>query len=380
MASYYHNVDKSKWGVRYWLPKDPATGKRKQKRSGLRFPTRDAAEYWYVNERARLSRNQGVDGADMTLRDYAELWFSIQSGRVRGSSAYIYRRQLDHYILPYLGGYILERLHPTAIEAWHADLANAGLGPGTIHRTHGLLCQVLRHADRRGTIANNPAALCWPPRPEARANAVDWEPSHITTFLDATTEPTDLIFRLILMTGLRLGEALALEWRDLDLKAGRLSVRRTQTRDRDGTWTIGPPKTPRSRRTLALPRSLMLELRAYRRAQYEARLAFPGWWDHDFVFCYGDGRPYPRNTMRDWLAAVCQRAGVPVISMHGLRRAATTWLVALNAHPRTMQARLGHTNIDMTMYYAHSADEFDQQLADSIDAALRHRDAQDGTG
>lgn len=371
MASYSQGKD-GRWRVRYWLPKDPLSGKRKQQRSPRAFRTKKEAETWYAGERTRLDRQRGITPADMTLADYAELWFQGHAPKIREVTAFNYRRMLDQYILPELGGQVMSRLHAATIEAWHGRLAaDEGLNPNTIHRLHGLLCQILRHATLRGTLAINPAAQCWPAKGERRRRKQPWTPLDVRRFLDVTDQPEDLIFRTAVLTGLRLGELLALEWPDLDLKHGTLSVRRTQTRDRDGRWTVGPPKTPRSERTVVLPSSLVRDLRAHRTRQWEARLAAPGWWPHELVFCYDDGRPFPRTSLRSRIHARCREAGVPEVSMHDLRRTATTWLVAMNVHPRAIQARLGHESVAMSMdVYADVANDVDRQLAAQIDAAL----------
>ncbi len=371
MASYSQGKD-GRWRVRYWLPKDPVTGKRRQKRHPQPFRTKREAENWYAGERLRLDQQRGIPVDDMTLAAYADLWYQGHAQRVRESTAFNYRRILDHYILPLLGDLLITRLQAAQIEAWHAQLAEEHqLSASTIHRCHGLLFQILRHAHRRRAIADNPADLCWPPKATRKRREAVWSEADIRRFLAAADGSERLVFRAAFLTGLRVGELLALEWPDLDLRRGTLTVRRTQTLNRDGAWTVGPPKTARSGRTLALPSSLVRDIRAHRTRQWEARLAVPGWWPHELVFCHPDGRQIARSSLRTALHNLCDAAGVPRVSMHDLRHAATSWLVALNAHPRVIQARLGHESVSMSMdLYAEVASDVDRALADQLDLFL----------
>jgi integrase len=109
----------------------------------------------------------------------------------------------------------------------------------------------------------------------------------------------DPLFRLMLATGLRRGEALGLHWADVDLDAGRLRVRWTLTRTSKGLH-LGEPKTDKSRRTVPLPRSTVETLRAHRLKQAEERLAAAeAWQEHGLVFTTEIGTPLePRNVLR----------------------------------------------------------------------------------
>jgi len=99
-----------------------------------------------------------------------------------------------------------------------------------------------------------------------------------------------------LAVGLRQSEALALQWNDVDLDKGTLSVRRGLHRVSGHGLVYEEPKADRSRRTLALPTPLVEALRAHRAAQLEQRItAGPLWEDHDLVFAQPNGQPIERK-------------------------------------------------------------------------------------
>src|SRR5690606_29869573 len=118
-------------------------------------------------------------------------------------------------------------------------------------------------------ISASPARHATPPQP-ADVALKHWTAAEIRQFLDGC--PPDLngmMYRFALLTGMRPGEIAALEWPQVDLESGVVSVEQTVTRGVDGRLTVGPPKTAASRRRVAMPEQLRQEMRAYRRLWLE---------------------------------------------------------------------------------------------------------------
>ncbi len=368
----YRKRKNGAWYVRYDLPPDPLTGKRRQRQqSGFR--TKGDAERWMRNKQRDIDRGRGILPENLTLEEYLNQWHAAHAPTVKPHTAFTYRRIIDRYVLPHLAGVLLQALTPVMLRAWHQRLAETGLGPGTVHRAHGLLNQALRRAELDGMLPNNPAASSWPRNPKSSRQRNFWSPSEIQRFLAIVDADTTygLLFKTALLTGLRVGELQAMEWDQVDLQDGRLEVTRTETRTADGKWTIGPPKSPRSQRTLSIPDSLRQQLQRHRVEQATIRLELPGWWNHDRVFCHISGKRFTRHTLRTRLAKLARQADIPVLTMHGLRRSAASWLVALGEHPRAIQDRLGHETIAMSMdLYAEVSNEVQDRLAARLDDAL----------
>jgi hypothetical protein len=136
-----------------------------------------------------------------------------------------------------------------------------------------------------GNCVANPCDGVTAPR-IARAEHVTWTADQARTFLDRTAnDDLAAFYRLGLTLGIRIGEALALTWQDIDLTAGSLTITRTVTRTRDGRQTIGETKTASSRRRLALPAACIASLKRHKARQTAARLqAGPLWQDSGSVF------------------------------------------------------------------------------------------------
>ena len=149
--------------------------------------------------------------------------------------------------------------------------------------------------------------------------------------------------------GLRFGEAIALRPADVDLVANRISIVRTVS-EVNGRTKIGPPKTARSARTLAIPASLADELRSH--------IARQGLGLNDLLFADALGGPVRRANFRGrvWLPALAA-TGLDGLTFHGLRHSAATQWMVQGIDARTVQQLLGHTDPRLVLkLYAHASD------------------------
>jgi len=196
------------------------------------------------------------------------------------------------------------------------------LAESTIRSAYTILRAVLDTAVRDGALATNPAAVVRRPRVTAK------EAPHLTS-----TQVADLLraaedtryaplFALLAYTGLRRGEALALQWSDVDLEKGLLRVRGTLARVQ-GRLLVTEPKTAKSRRFVPISAPAGRLLRGIRAGQAEDRRR-AGWlWQQTgFVFTTETGEPCdPRNALRA-LKVAATRAGLPHAGLHTLRHSA----------------------------------------------------------
>ena len=164
-------------------------------------------------------------------------------------------------------------------------------------------------------------------------------PPEIRCLLEAADEPVRTLLLCAVLTGMRRGELLGLKWEDVDLEGNRLFVRRALWR---GTFVT--PKSRRSRRTIDLAPTLKAAL---------ARL--PSRFQGDSVFTTNDGHAIdPDNcSKRDWARAL-RRSKLRRIRFHDLRHTYANPLIAQGAHPKYIQAQLGHASIQTTLdRYGH---------------------------
>jgi integrase len=152
---------------------------------------------------------------------------------------------------------------------------------------------------------------------------------------------------LILVLGLRRGEALGLAWGDVDIEAEEIHIRRQLQRIGSELY-LRDTKTASSAAVLPLPgiRVTALGLRA--ECQADDRTYAAAWAESGLVFTTGHGTPYdPRNFVRQFMIR-SRIAGVPRIRVHDTRRTCAS-LLALEVHPRVAMQVLRHSQISMTM-------------------------------
>lgn len=167
----------------------------------------------------------------------------------------------------------------------------------------------------------------------------------------------EALYALMLSTGLRRGEALGLQWVDIDQEKGLLKIRRQLKRE-GGALVTADTKTARSRRTVNLPPPMMRMLEDHRNRQMlESRSVGPTWEDSGFVFTSTLGTPIdPRNLYREF-KHVMRNAGMGDWHPHELRHSAASLMLARGVKIQVVSEILGHSSIRMTAdVYGHILD------------------------
>jgi integrase len=221
----------------------------------------------------------------------------------------------------------------------------------TIKYVRSTLAQALDVAVKRRWIDYNPARLA-----ELTSTATPTEPRRALTPAEAETlwaalegERLGNLFRLMLTTGLRPGEALGLCADAVDLEHGHLHVWRAVRRRRGRVELNDYVKTAKSYRTVSLPGPAVEVLRAQRRAVAELKLASRVWaiTDTELVFPTANGLPWDPSNVRDELARICADAGLWRVRPHELRHSTASILNDRGVPLELIADLLGH--VDTTM-------------------------------
>jgi integrase len=239
-----------------------------------------------------------------------------------------------------------------------------------IRGVHAVLHRGLRDAVRRGRLVRNPAAMADPPA-RGRSRAQAWTATELRRFLDHVRE--DRLFALWrcgATTGMRRGELAGVTWRCLDLDGARLAVEQQLLPTRGGV-SFGPPKSARSRRTVALDPETVDALRLHREMQLlERDFAGGAYEDQDMVFCAELGRPFHPSRLSPWFAAHREAAGIPTGTLHTLRHTAATLALTSGVPVHIVAARLGDDPKTVLSTYAHLLPQSDELAAERVAAAL----------
>jgi integrase len=341
-------------------------GKRKQRSKGG-FTTRKQAQAFLTDALARLASGSYAAPSKLTLRQFlTEEWLPSVERTVRPLTFRSYSSVVRARIVPEIGGVRLQALSAGHLNGLYAELGRKGLSAGSRRLTHAVLHRALRDGVRWGRLARSPAELADPPA-LAHTRVQAWTATELRRFLEHVQG--DRLFglwRLAATTGMRRGELLGLTWRALDIEAGRLSVEQQLT-----PGGFGPPKSARSRRTVALDPETVDALRQHRDAQLlERDFAADAYQDHDLVFCDELGVPLRPNWLTERFREQRDAARMAVGTLHVLRHTSATLALTAGVPVHIVAARLGDHPKVVLATYAHLLPQSDELAAERVAAAL----------
>ncbi len=158
-----------------------------------------------------------------------------------------------------------------------------------------------------------------------------------------------MLLTLALTTGLRRGEMLALRWADVDLERRTVTIKRTVDYIPRYGYVENEQKTEAGRRVVLLPSFVVEMLKQHRVEQLEARLKAGGAWeDRDLVFTDLSGGYFNPRYLEKLMRKVVAEAGLPHITLHGLRHSAATLLLSMGVPLKVVQEILGHSSYSIT--------------------------------
>ncbi len=343
-------------------------------------------------EKARDDGHLGKPGQSWTVEQWLTHWVdNIASAAVRPSTLASYRFAVNKHLIPRIGAHRLDRLEPEHLEKVYVRMMEAGRAPATAHQAHRTVRTALNEAVRRGHLRSNPAVLAKPPR------LTDWEVEPLTLdeirqlLTTANRHRNRARWAIALALGLRQGEALALQWPDVDLEAGRMVVRRTLQRPRwahgcDGTCGRRPGNCPQrrnqnaltsetksraGRRVIGLPPQLVELLRDHQAEQEREREAAGQLWqDGPWIFTTETGQVIHGRTDNKHWKDLLREAGVRAVRLHDARHTAATVLLLLGVSERTVMGLMGWSHSSMAARYQHVTAVIRTDVAERVGGLL----------
>jgi integrase len=333
-------------------------------------------------ECARLiSAQQGgtqIDPTRETVTAFLERWIEHMQGQVSPRSHERYAEIARRNIAPLLGGVALTKLQPAQISSAYAKAltsgrrdAQGGLSARTVTHIHRILREALQQAVRWRLIAHNPADLVKPPKVERKQmNVLD---ATGTAQMIEAARPYAAFMPILLgaLCGLRRGEIAALRWRSVDLEAGQLAVVASIEQTKAGCREK-ETKSGRAR-TVALPATMIEELRRHRLEQAQALLQLGvRLMPEHHVVMQADGTPLQPNSIGHAFMMFLQATGLKRIRFHDLRHSHATQMLAAGVHPKIASERLGHAKVGTTLdLYSHVLPGMQADAAARVDVAIR---------
>ena len=340
-------IKKANNGTYYFranLGYDAVTGKQIQKyRSG--FSTKKEARAEYSKLILAAEEGLAMEKKQPSFKQFIEEiylpWYKTQ---VKEST---YKNRLNtiekHFKFFYRKK--VNEIEPIHVQTWQ-------LSPNYVRIIQGMLSLAFDRAIILGLAKKNPARMVG--NIKSKKVKVDFwtleEFQKVISLLykgDYYEHYLFICFWLLFTTGLRIGEAAALQWEDIDFESGIISVTKTLYYKSMNEYTFVDPKTSASIRTVVIDKDTIRELKDWMEVQKKVLK------DCNFVLSYS-GIPTSKHTLPRALEKLAGLAGVHRIKIHALRHSHVALLISMGVNPLIVKDRLGHEKIQTTLgTYGH---------------------------
>lgn len=298
-----------------------------------------------------------------TFKDIAEEWFSIRiaNGGKSANTARFYKEMLPK-IIDKLGKFDVERIKQKDIEKFLNDLANETkengekrYSPRTVHHYYAAINAIFNFAEVNDYVIKNVMRKVTPPQKPKRAlkeNEDFLSEDEARRFLDALKDESIMwrcMMTMLILTGIRRGEACGLQWSDIDFENFTISISKNVTYTSATGVQVGKTKTETSVRVLPVPPQIIFLLKALKADSENGMKLLPS----AFVF-HSDTDPYKPmfpTSPTTWLARFCKAHELPTVSPHDLRHTCGTLMLANGATVKEVQNTLGHSNASVTLNF-----------------------------
>ena len=335
------------------------------------------------------------DDHRVKLEQAIKVWLeTVKRPSLKPSSYDRLESTIDCQIVPRIGWYFLDELTDSIIQSELIDqiIDNDGLSVSTAKKAYNGLNEFLKYATYKRMIRYNPMGILKAPKEkdsiEINQESIEEMMSEEDKALsrEETAKLKSVLYQrwkrppqnrrfvnggaidLILNTGLRMGEALALRWSDINFEEKTLSVtknlitvkNRKKTGPRYKLILQDKPKTEKSKRIIPLNSAAMKALEDLKTAV--------GYNPDGFIIHTKKGTPIAPRTFEQTLELMCRAAGIRRVGVHSLRHTYATRLFEKRVDIKVISELLGHSSTEITYnVYIHVIDSLKESAVEAID-------------
>ena len=307
----------------------------------------------------------------------AELWLESYQLTVKPQTFIATKRMLYNHLIPVFGALKLTKLSVSYIQSFINDLSTQLVHYAVIHSINR---RVLQYGVSLQLLPFNPARdVILPKVPKQENKAIKFIAPDDLKALMAYMESLSnrkfnyffdyVLYSVLLATGCRFGEVVALEWSDIDLENGTISITKNYSRLLD---LIGTPKSKAGVRTISIDKKTVNMLRLYKNRQRQLFLE-TGARASSVVFATPTKEYQNMATRQDSLDRRCAEIGIPRFTFHAFRHTHASLLLNAGISYKELQYRLGHATLAMTMdIYSHLSADKEKEAVSYFEKAMNN--------
>lgn len=327
-------------------------GETKQhKKTGFKTQ-REAKEY----EKEYLDKMNR--STDILFKTLAERYIEDMEIRIKPSSFNTMRKLIYARLIPFFGNLKACDISPLVIRQWQNEMKEKGYSDIYLKNMNGQLSSIFKFGVKFYGIVTNPVNIAGGIGGYNPSNINFWTIDEFKQFIKIFSEDEIMystLFKLLFYSGMRIGEALALNFADFDFAQNNVKISKTYCK-LDNKDVILTPKTKKGNRTITLPKFIMNQIRIYRL--------------HLFGLNDKEDRLFSttQSALNHRFYRWCEEAGVKKIRIHDLRHSHASMLIDKGVQPLIISERLGHENIQTTLQiYSHLYPDKQKQIADMLE-------------
>ena len=333
-----------------------------------------------------------LEPAKMTLSDWMDLWYKEYTFDKKYSTLKGYKAQINKHIRPGIGKYNLSQLNPMILQRFFNHLSEPNekgkvLSPKSIKNVYIILSGILEQAVENEMISKNPCKKVKLPKVYNK-QITPLTDKQVKDFLEiiSTDEIYGTILRVIVFTGLRLGEAMGLTWDCVDFEKGSLNINKQLQRrpQKDGGSTLTSVKSGKPRILKPAPFVMqLLKIRYTEQIMQKQRsedlwLAWSNEEEHKKALVFTNlqgGYLIPKRVYLHFKSAAVA-IGAPDARVHDLRHTYAVLSLQNGDDIKTVQENLGHASAAFTLdVYGHVSDRMKKESANRMEEYIKNLNA-----
>ncbi len=312
-----------------------------------------------------------------TFKELSHLWLETYKLTVKPQTYDATVTRLNRHIMPTLGNMKVDKITASDIQMLINRLSKYYVNYTAVR---SVIRKVLQQGVLLGLIDYNPARDIILPRkqPNAKKKVKFIDPSDLKSFLEHLESSQHkrynlyfdaVLYQLLLSTGLRIGEACALEWGDIDLKNGTITINKTYNKN---LKFLSTAKTQSGNRVISVDKKTLRSLKLYQMRQRQlfnevgARVS-------EVVFATPTRKYFNASVRQSALDTRCKEAGIERFTFHAFRHTHASLLLNAGISYKELQYRLGHANISMTLdTYGHLSKDKEKEAVLYYEKAMNN--------